>query len=129
MTITPKVLGGDFELANALESRAATMSQSVYEASRRLLDEIDGFPRKPHYAGLLATHLVTATLFTGQGQVGAGNDRAACDFQLAQRPDFFEEFVGWQTTHRRPILNLRDEAHAGKALARMHVIFFDNTLA
>lgn len=233
MTITPKVLGGDFELANALESRGATLSQSVYEASHRLLDEIDGYPRtrfwggtaiewgrrflagnggsayidsdhleinlpehrraadhglqmlagfriaqrardaaqeklpsragrinllatvsdsqrswgahlnvcvsrtlwddlftkKPHYAGTFATHLVTATLFTGQGQVGAGNGRAACDFQLAQRPDFFEEFVGWQTTHRRPILNLRDEAHAGKTLGRMHVIFFDNTLA
>src|SRR5947208_7288883 len=51
MTITPKVLGGDFELANALESRAATMSQSVYEASRRLLDEIDGFPRTRFWGG------------------------------------------------------------------------------
>lgn len=233
MSITPKVLGGDFELANALETRSATIGQSVYEASRRLLDEIDGYPRnrmwggtsiewgrrflagnggsayidsdhleinlpehrraadhglhtlagfriaqrarlaaeeklpartgrinlmatvsdtqrswgahlnvcvsrglwddlftrKPHYAGFFATHLVTATLYTGQGQVGAGNDRAACDFQLGQRPDFFEEFVGWQTTHRRPVLNLRDEAHAGKALGRMHIIFFDNTLA
>jgi proteasome accessory factor A len=233
MTITPKVLGGDFELANALETRATTFNQSVYEASRRLLDEIDGYPRsrfwggstiewgrrflagnggsayidsdhleinlpehrraadhalhvlagfriaqraraaaeeklparagrisllatvsdtqkswgahlnvcvsralwddiftrKPHLAGLFAAHLVTAGLFTGQGQVGAGNNRAECDFQLAQRPDFFEEFVGWQTTHRRPLLNMRDEAHAGKVLARMHVIFFDNTLA
>ena len=51
MTITPKVLGGDFELANALESRAATMSQNVYEASRRLLDEIDGFPKTRFWGG------------------------------------------------------------------------------
>jgi proteasome accessory factor A len=233
MTITPKVLGGDFELANAMETHAATFHQSVYEASRRLLDEIEGLPhsrmwggtsiewgrrflagnggsayidsdhleinlpehrraadhalhvlagfciaqraraaaeaklppragrisllatvsdtqrswgahlnvcisralwdalftRKPHLAGAFAAHLATANLYTGQGQVGAGNERAECDFQLAQRPDFFEEFVGWQTTHRRPLLNLRDEAHAGKTLARMHIIFFDNTLA
>src|SRR5207302_5471751 len=42
---------------------------------------------------------------------------------------FFEELAGVQTTYRRPLLNLRDEAHAGKTLARMHIIFFDNTLA
>jgi proteasome accessory factor A len=233
MTITPKVLGADFELANALETSATTFQQSVWEASRRLLDEIEGYPRlrtwggtsiewgrrflagnggsayidsdhleinlpehrraadhplhvlagfriaqraraaaeqrlparagrisllatvsdtqkswgahlnvcvsrelwdglftrKPHLAGLFATHLATSSLYTGQGQVGAGNRRSECDFQIAQRPDFFEEFAGWQTTHRRPLLNLRDEAHAGKTLARMHIIFFDNTLA
>jgi proteasome accessory factor A len=93
---------------------------------RQLWDDV--FTRKPHLAGFLATHLVTATLFTGQGQVGAGNGRSACDFQLAQRPDFFEEFVGWQTMHQRPILNMRDEAHAGPDLGRMHLIYFDNTL-
>jgi len=231
MAITPKVLGADFELANAMESRGASLRQNVHEASRRLLDEIDGYPRqrgwggtaiewgrrflsgnggsayidsdhleinlpehrraadhalhvhagfrvaqraraaaqakaprggrievlatvsdtrkswgahlnvcvsrrlwsemfgrKPHLAGLFASHLVTATLFTGQGQVGAGNDRPACDYQLAQRPDFFETFTGWQTMHQRPLLNQRDEAHAGKSLARMHVIWFDNNL-
>lgn len=232
MTITPKVLGADYELANAMTTRGSTLNQSVYEASRRLLDEIDGYPhsrvwggtsiewgrrflagnggsayidsdhleinlpehrrasdhalqvhagfriaqraraaaeekmssrlgrinlmatvsdgsrswgshlnvcvsrqlwddlftRKPHLAGFFATHLATASLYTGQGQVGAGNERSACDYQLTQRADFFEEFVGWQTTHRRPILNLRDESHAGKDLARMHVIFFDNAL-
>jgi proteasome accessory factor A len=37
--------------------------------------------------------------------------------------------VGHQTTHSRPLLNLRDEPHAGKELARMHIIFFDNVLA
>src|SRR5262249_58614505 len=40
----------------------------------------------------------------------------------------FEEFVGHQTTHRRPLLNLRDEPHAGDTLARMHIIYFDNVL-
>jgi proteasome accessory factor A len=93
---------------------------------RRLFDDL--FTRKPHLAGFLATHLATATLYTGQGQVGAGNERPACDYQLAQRPDWFEEMVGHQTTYRRPLLNLRDEPHAGPGLARMHIIFFDNAL-
>jgi hypothetical protein len=93
---------------------------------RQLFDDI--FTRKPHLFGFLATHLATATLFTGQGQVGAGNDREPCDYQLAQRPDWFEELVGQQTTHRRPLLNTRDEPHAGSDLARMHIIYFDNVL-
>src|SRR5262249_34851431 len=52
-----------------------------------------------------------------------------CDYQLSQRADWFEEFVGFQTTHRRPLLNVRDEPHAGDGLARMHIIFFDNVLS
>jgi Pup amidohydrolase len=93
---------------------------------RQLFDDL--FGRKPHLAGFLATHLATATLYTGQGQVGAGNGRATCDYQLAQRPDWFEELTGLQTTHRRPLLNMRDEPHAGRDFARMHIIFFDNAL-
>lgn len=93
---------------------------------RRLFDDL--FTRKPHLAGFLATHLATATLYTGHGQAGPGNDRPPCDYQLAQRPDWFEELVGEQTTHHRPLLNLRDEPHAGADLARMHIIFFDNVL-
>jgi proteasome accessory factor A len=231
MTPCMKVLGADFELANALEGARGPLGQNLWEAARRLLDEVEGYPRtrswagtsiewgrrflpgnggsayidsdhleinlpehtraadhaahmhagfriarraqeaaqeklppgqrlnllatvsdglrswghhlnvcvrrqlwddvflrKPHLASFLATHLVTATLYTGQGQVGAGNEREECDYQLAQRPDFFEEFCGWQTTHQRPLLNSRDEAHAGKDFGRMHVIFFDNAL-
>jgi proteasome accessory factor A len=93
---------------------------------RQLFDDL--FTRKPHLAGFLATHQATATLYTGQGQVGAGNGRAPCDYQLGQRPDWFEELVALQTTHHRPLLNLRDEPHAGQDFARLHVIFFDNVL-
>jgi proteasome accessory factor A len=93
---------------------------------RELFDDL--FCRKPHLAGFLATHFATATLYTGQGQVGPGNDRPACDYQLSQRADWFEELVGPQTTHRRPLLNVRDEPHAGGGLARMHIIFFDRVL-
>jgi Pup amidohydrolase len=94
--------------------------------TRELWDAL--FTRKPHLAGWLATHLVTAPIYAGQGQVGPNNQRAGCDFQLSQRADWFEEFVGAQTTHRRPILNLRDEPHAGANLARMHIIYLDNVL-
>jgi proteasome accessory factor A len=93
---------------------------------RALWDDL--FTRKPYLAGFLATHLATAILYTGQGQVGAGNGRAECDYQLAQRPDFFAELMGTQTTYRRPLLNARDEAHAGGGLARMHLIYFDMAL-
>lgn len=93
---------------------------------RRLFDDM--FERKPHLLGFLATHLATATLYTGQGKVGAGNERSPCDYQLSQRADYFETLVGLQTTHRRPLVNVRDEAHAGDGFARMHLIFFDRVL-
>jgi proteasome accessory factor A len=93
---------------------------------RQLWDDL--FCRKPHLAGFLATHLATATLYTGQGKVGAGNSRSACDFQLSQRADYFEMLIGEQTTHNRPLLNARDEPHAGDDYARMHLIYFDRVL-
>jgi proteasome accessory factor A len=87
------------------------------------------FSRKPHVLGSLATHLATATIFTGQGQVGAGNDRMACCFQLSQRADWFEELAGPQTMQNRPLVNNRDQSHTRADLARLHIIFFDNYLA
>jgi Pup amidohydrolase len=87
------------------------------------------FGRKPHLLGALATHLATATIFTGGGKVGAGNNQEACDFQLAQRADWFEELVGQQTMTARPLVNARDESLATPDLARLHIIFFDNTLS
>jgi proteasome accessory factor A len=94
---------------------------------RRLLFD-DLFTRRPHLLGFFGTHLATAAVFAGHGHVGPSNGRAACDYQLSQRADWFEELVGHQTTHHRPLLNLRDEAHAGRTLARMHIITFDNVL-
>lgn len=89
---------------------------------------VDIHQRKPHLAGFVAAHLVSSVLYTGQGQVGAGNKRAACDYQLSQRADFFEEFAGIQTTHSRPLINLRAEHHCSGPRARMHIIYFDNVL-
>src|SRR5258708_16180294 len=53
MTTCTKVLGGDFELANALETHGASLDQNVYEASRRLLDEIAGYPRSRGWGGTM----------------------------------------------------------------------------
>ena len=86
------------------------------------------FNRKPHLAAYFATHLATATLYAGQGNVGASNQREACDYQLSQRADWFEELIGTQTMQKRPLLNARDEAHAGAGFARMHIIYFDRVL-
>ena len=51
MTFTPKILGADYELANAMTTRGASFNQSVYEASRRLLDEIEGYPKARTWGG------------------------------------------------------------------------------
>ncbi len=85
--------------------------------------------RKPHQAGLFATHLVTSVPYTGQGLVGAANGRAACSYQLSQRADWFEQLAGQQTMFDRPLINLRDESHADDELARLHVIYFDMVLS
>lgn len=84
---------------------------------------------------VLAAFHVSSILYTGQGKVGAENAKPWVPFQLTQRGDFFECIEGEQTTHRRPIVNSRDEAHcgaggagAGAGLARLHVIFHDTTL-
>ncbi len=66
----------------------------------------------------------------GSGKVGAEHGQAACDFQISQRADFFEEEVGLETTLKRPIVNTRDEPHAdpGK-YRRLHVIVGDANMS
>ena len=68
--------------------------------------------------------------------MGAENGRPAVPYQISQRADFFEIMQGLQTTFNRPIVNSRDEALCGpwsaadwSTPARLHVIFFDNSLA
>jgi proteasome accessory factor A len=92
------------------------------------------FDRKMHHLLWLAAFQTSSIVYTGAGKVGSENGAPPVAFQLAQRADFFETLVGEQTTHRRPIVNSRDEALCGTAaraeaaLARLHCIFFDNTL-
>jgi len=105
--------------------------------TRRAWDELHH--RKLHLLQFLATYQVSAVVFTGQGKVGSENGVPPVTFQLSQRADFFETLHGIQTTHRRPVVNNRDEPLCGfgacsdpsspaATMAREHVIFFDNTL-
>jgi proteasome accessory factor A len=105
---------------------------------RRSFDRI--LYEKVHYLLFLAGFQASAVIF-GQGKVGSENGRPSVDFQLSQRADFIETVSGWQTTYRRPIVNLRDEALCGRSSlsaasqrpadkwARLHVIFHDSTLS
>ena len=102
--------------------------------SRRTFDNI--FCRKAHYLQFLASFQVSAIVLTGQSKVGSENGRPAVPYQISQRADFFEILQGIQTTFRRPIVNSRDESLCGiekssdpRALARLHVIFFDSAIA
>lgn len=94
------------------------------------------FNRKLHYLLYLASFQASSIIFTGQGKVGSENGAEPVEFQISQRADFFETLMGEQTTRHRPIVNSRDESLCGrfsgseeKTLARLHAIFFDNTLA
>jgi proteasome accessory factor A len=72
---------------------------------------------------------VTRQVFTGAGKIGAENGNEACDYQISQRSDFFEEEVGLETTLKRPIVNTRDEPHADpQKYRRLHVIVGDANL-
>jgi proteasome accessory factor A len=119
--------GARIRTSAALCDRRASWGHHLnVSVSRSYFDAL--FRRKPQLLGALATHLATATIFTGGGKVGAANGRAACHFQLAQRADWFEELVGHQTMQDRPLVNARDESHAAGDLARLHLIYFDNVL-
>ena len=79
---------------------------------------------------VLVPFLVTRTLLCGAGKVGAENSAPPAGFQLAQRADFFETVIGLQTTHRRPLINTRDEPHAdARRFRRLHVIVGDANMA
>jgi len=106
--------------------------------SRETWDNL--FVRKLHQLLFLASYQVSSIVFTGQGKVGSENGRPATPYQLSQRADFVEMLMGSHTTYSRPIVNSRDEALCGASswrasnasrglgLARLHCIFFDNTL-
>lgn len=95
--------------------------------------------RKPHYLLFLASYFASSIIFTGAGKVGSENGKRPADFQISQRADFFERLLALQTTYDRPIINSRDESLCGSRrngnrggvsdkVARLHIIFFDNTL-
>jgi hypothetical protein len=100
--------------------------------TRRAWDNL--FNRRLHYQLFVAAFQASSIVLTGQGKVGAENGAPPCAYQIAQRADFFETLCALQTTHNRPLVNSRDEPLCGTEhetsppAARLHCIFFDNTL-
>lgn len=95
------------------------------------------FHRKLHYMLYLASHFASSIVYTGAGKVGSDNGRPPVEYQIDARADYYETITSERTTSNRPIVNSRDESLCGSStelnslndqLARLHVIFFDNTL-
>jgi proteasome accessory factor PafA2 len=77
-----------------------------------------------------APFLVTRQIFAGAGKVGSENGTEPCDYQISQRADFFESFIGLDTMAKRPIINTRDEPHADEEkYRRLHVIVGDSNMS
>lgn len=82
-------------------------------------------PRSLPFATLrdyLVPFLATRPVICGSGRVGIGQHSEKPGFQISQRADFIADLVGLQTTFNRPIVNTRDEPHAGNSWRRLHVI-------
>jgi len=106
--------------------------------TRRAWDDL--FRHRMHTLLFLASYQASSIVFTGQGKVGSENGMPDVPYQISQRADFFETLSSIETTQRRPIVNSRNEALCGGFrrtvkgkipaldLARLHVIFYDNTL-
>ena len=99
----------------------------------------DLFERRLQHLLFLAAYQASSIVFTGQGKIGAENNRPPVPYQISQRADFFEMLMGLQTTWNRPLVNSRDEALCGPWYghqaspdsankARLHVIFYDQIL-
>jgi len=121
-------------LVNNSDGRSNSYGSHVnFLVTRRAWENI--FNRKLHYQLFLAAFQASSIIVTGQGKVGAENGAPPVAYQLAQRADFFETLCAMQTTYHRPLVNSRDEPLCGSdqngpsaACARLHCIFFDNTL-
>jgi hypothetical protein len=116
-------------LANNSDGRSNSYGSHLnFLMSRSALRDV--LERRPHHLHFLATHQLSSIVYAGQGKVGAENGRPEVPYQISQRADFLETLIGLQTTWNRPVVNSRDEALCGasRTLARLHVIFFDQTL-
>ncbi len=121
-------------LVNNCDGRVSYGSHLNFMVTRRTWDNL--FHRRLHQALYLAAYQTSSIIFTGQGKVGCQNQTSSVPFQISQRADWFETLIGPHTTFERPILNSRDEPLCGTGTgdstdagpARLHVIFFDNTL-
>jgi proteasome accessory factor A len=124
-------------IANNSDGQGHSYGSHVnFLVARRCWDDI--FQTRLHYLLAFASYMVSSIVLTGAGKVGSENGQSQAGYQISQRADFLETITGPQTTYARPIVNSRDESHCGRflrwdhlrdhKLARMHVIFFDNTM-
>ncbi|HVO28044.1 MAG TPA: proteasome accessory factor PafA2 family protein [Candidatus Margulisiibacteriota bacterium] len=120
-------------LVNNSDGRSNSYGSHLnFLVTRRAWDNL--FNRRLHYQLFLAAFQASSIVLTGQGKVGAENGMPPCAYQIAQRADFFQTLCGLQTTYNRPLVNSRDEPLCGRGderhapAARLHCIFFDNTL-
>lgn len=100
-----------------------------YLLSARLFDNL--LHHKMHQVfRYLLPFFISRTVLCGSGKVGSANGTAPIGFQLSQRADFFEELIGLQTTHERPLFNTRNEPHADPTrFGRLHVIIGDANMS
>lgn len=79
---------------------------------------------------IFATFLVTRQIFAGSGKVGSDIAGEPASYQLSQRADFMRTLAASETTHDRPILNLRDSPYADRRrFGRLHVIIGDSNMS
>jgi hypothetical protein len=120
-------------LVNNSDGRSNSYGSHVnFLLTRRAWDNI--FNRKLHHQLFLAAFQASSIIVTGQGKVGSENGAPPVAYQISQRADFIETVCAPQTTYNRPLVNSRDEPLCGSshetspAGARLHCIFYDNTL-
>lgn len=79
---------------------------------------------------ILATFLVTRQIFAGSGKVGSEDPCHNAAYQLSQRADFIQNLSAIETTHSRPIINLRDTPYAdSRKYGRLHLILGDANMS
>lgn len=72
---------------------------------------------------LISMRVISSTIFGGEGKVGYDSTSSPACYQISGRSDFVHYLAGGDTTTVRPIINLRDEAHANCVhFSRLHVI-------
>jgi len=120
-------------LANSSDGQGHSYGSHLnFLVTRELYENV--FDRRVHYAAALASFEASSAAITGQGKASAEDSVPHAGYQLSQRVDFVETLIGPQTTHKRPMVNSRDEALCGAAgmdrrdMARIHCIFYDSNL-